>query len=226
MSAEGAQGIKVGVGQDFVVMGGDRVEVSPDGKNVTADAKNGFEVKAAVAAATQGISISADFNTVVLNGVTIERAADGHLVISSPGGIVKQAAPANDSAAINAEPKIGDKMQAGHPHAGWIYAGISKTTHEPFYVAPKDSGVFQWKEAMAFAANDGSRVPSQDELDQIYEARNKGALKGTFNVTGSDSAGWYWSARDSFLIAWAQRFSNGLQASTFKTLASSLRCVR
>jgi hypothetical protein len=79
---------------------------------------------------------------------------------------------------------------------------------------------------MAFAAKDGSRVPSQDELDQIYEARNKGALKGTFNVTGSTSAGWYWSARDYNGSAWAQRFSDGRQYGLIKLNDSSLRCVR
>src|SRR4029077_3396589 len=102
----------------------------------------------------------------------------------------------NSHVKATSEPQIGDKMPAGHKHAGWIYAGISKTTHEPFYVAPKDSGVFKWKEAMAFAANEGSRVPSKEELDQLYEARDEGALKDTFNVTGSYSAGRYWSSRD------------------------------
>src|SRR6202040_1001910 len=79
----------------------------------------------------------------------------------------------------SAEPKVGDRMPAGHPNAGWIYAGISKSTQQPFYVAPKDSGVFQWKEAMAFAAKDGSRVASREELDQIYDVREKGALNNT-----------------------------------------------
>ena len=133
------QDVQVSVGKDFVIIGGDRVEVSPDGTNVPADAKNGFEVKAASGAATArpredassqtsippcggwgatseevvprsrdgGISISADFNTVVLNGVTIERAADGHLVISAPGGIVKQAAPANDGLFVPPIPTYG-----------------------------------------------------------------------------------------------------------------------
>ncbi len=125
----------------------------------------------------------------------------------------------------NARPNIGDVMPAGHKQAGWIYVGISRTTHQPFYVAPKDSGVFKWKEAMAFAAKDGARVPSQDELDQIYEARNKGALKGTFNVTGSYPAGCYWSSRDSYASAWAERFSHEYQFHN-KDHDSSLRLVR
>ena len=75
MAVESArQDVQVSVGKDFVIMGTDRVEVSPDGKKVTAYTNDGVETKAASGAATQGISISADFNTVVLNGATIERA--------------------------------------------------------------------------------------------------------------------------------------------------------
>ncbi len=121
---------------------------------------------------------------------------------------------------------VGDKMPAGHPNAGWIYAGISKTTHQPFYVAPKDSGVFKWQQAMAFAAKEGSRVPSQEELNQLYDARDQGALKGTFNETGSYPAGWYWSSRDHDNFAWTQCFSDGLQINCYEDVVSSLRLVR
>ncbi len=110
------EGIQVSVGQDFVVMGTDRIEVSPDGKTVTACTDSGIELKAAQAvpaqaggAAIQGISISADFNTVVLNGVTIERAADGHLVISTSGTVITKPAAAQSSA---------DEEQAGR--AAWL----------------------------------------------------------------------------------------------------------
>jgi hypothetical protein len=135
--------------------------------------------------------------------------------------------PAGTEEAAKTEAQIGDRMPAGHPHAGWIYAGISKTTQQPFYVAPKDSGVFQWKEAMAFAAKDGSRLPSREELDQLHDAKDKGALKGTFNLSGSNPAGWYWSSRDDGNIsAWAQRLSDGSLGNDCKNYYSSLRCVR
>src|SRR5665213_1765669 len=98
MAVESAkQDVKVSFGKDFVIMGGDRIEVSPDGKKVTVYTNDGVETKAASGAATQGISISADFNTVVLNGATIERAADGHIVISSPGTVITKPGPANDT---------------------------------------------------------------------------------------------------------------------------------
>jgi hypothetical protein len=171
------------------------------------------------------------------NGVRIEIHTDGSVVAYTKSdleaytdGTVRVHPAANDdsSSSPKAYPQIGDKMPPGHPNAGWIYAGISKTTHEPFYVAPKDSGVFKWNEAMAFAANEGSRLPSKEELDQLYDAKDKGSLKGTFNVTGSDSAGWYWSSRDLnyYDFAWAQRFSDGHQNYYPKDYDASLRCVR
>jgi hypothetical protein len=73
------------------------------------------------------------------------------------------------------------------------------------------------------------RVPSLSELSVLWENRDKGKLKGTFNETGSYPAGWYWSSSpydDDFLDAWAQRFSDGNQAHDYRYHVSSLRCVR
>jgi hypothetical protein len=121
------QEVQVSVGKDFVIMGGDRVEVSPDGKKVTAYTNDGVETKAAQPAPARdgaiceevvphsrdgGISISADFNTVVLNGATIERAADGHLVISTPGIVITKPGPANDSLAQKVL-EVGDRLKDG-----------------------------------------------------------------------------------------------------------------
>ncbi len=245
MAVESAkQDVKVSFGQDFVIMGGDRVEVSADGKKVTAYTNDGVETKAASGAATQGISISADFNTVVLNGATIERAADGHLVISAPGTVITKPGPANDTTVKGkTAPEIGDEMEDGT-----IYAGISPDTHKPMYARPKDeSGTYTFNEAAKQGKNigDGFRVPTQNELNVLYDNRNKGKLKGTFNETGSDPAGWYWSSTpygnslpwaqrfsDGYqnyggrLIAWAQRFSDGYQNYGGRLIDSSLRLVR
>src|ERR1035438_883729 len=233
--AEGSakkQDIQVTVGQDLstATIQGIKVEVSPD-SNVVVYTNDGVQTKpaatsAAVTEDTQ-ISIGKDFNTVALYGAKVELGADGSLIVYTNGSVKIKPAPANDSTAASATPQIGDKMPAGHKQAGWIYAGISKTTHEPFYVAPKDSGVFQWKAAMDFAAKEGARVPSKEELDQMHHAMDKGALKGTFNVTCSDPAGWYGSSSQygGYSFAWAQRFSDGTQLS-IEDLVSSLRCVR
>ena len=229
------QDIQISVGTDLstVVIGGAKVEVASDGKKVTAYTNEGVETKAVAtgAVATEGthISINKEFNAVVLNGVTIEQSADGHLVISAPGGtVITKPAPANDTA-NPAVPKIGDVMPAGHKNAGWVYVGISKTTNEPFYAADKDSGVFKWNAAMKFAAQQNARVPSDEELNQLFEAKDKGALKGTFNVSGSRPAGWYCSStegRDRAVYAWDQRFDDGNRGWGLKGVQSSLRLVR
>lgn len=227
--ANANQDIQVSFGRDFVIMGTDMVEVSPDGKKVTAYTNDGVETKAATAATpAQGISISADFNTVVLNGATIERAADGHLVISAPGTVVTKPGPANGSAKAKTAPEIGDEMEDGT-----IYAGISPDTSKPMYATPKDApGTYTFNQASSYANNLNAhghhdfRVPSKGELNVLCQNRDKGSLKGTFNVIGSD-AGWYRSSspyRD--VSAWEQRFSDGHQDTNHRSHDLSLRCVR
>jgi hypothetical protein len=113
---------------------------------------------------------------------------------------------------------------------GTIYAGISPDTLKPIYARPKDEpGIYSFNKAGKHAKNigDGFRVPTQSELNVLYENRNKGKLKGTFNETGSYPAGWYWSSTpNSNLLAWAQRFSDGLQNYGLRLGDSSLRLVR
>jgi hypothetical protein len=182
-----------------------------------------------------------------VNGAAVEVHADGSVtaytkndVDAYTNGAVHVHPAANDTWTLLRDGKligdgviteiigaeIGDVMPEGHVNAGWIYAGISKTTHMPFYVAPKDSGVFQWKRAMDFAAKDGSRVPSKEELDQIFGARDQGTLKDTFNVTGMYPAGWYWTSRDYDDLAWAESFSDGTQYDFLRESVASLRLVR
>jgi hypothetical protein len=259
-AASATQEVQVSVGKDFVIMGGDRVEVSPDGKQVTADAKNGFEVKAASGASTArpredallqtstppcggggatsegavppsrdgGISIDADFNTVVLNGVTIERAADGHLVISAPGGIVKQASPANDSLFVPPAERTANRLLAaktgpeiGDLDDGGIYVGLSAENGKPLHAALADLPDYRTYEEALEAAEQlkslhpTAHVPTPKELDQnLFENRNTGHLKGTFNTSGSDPGGVYRSSASYYgSDARVQWFDDGLQAS-------------
>jgi hypothetical protein len=158
-----------------------------------------------------------------VSGTKLEVHADGS--IDYTNGPIHLHVSANDRTAKR-EPQIGDLMPAGHPNAGWVYAGISKTTYQPFYVAPKDSGVFKWKQALVFAAREDSRLPSNEELNQLWEAKNKGKLKGTFNLTGSNTAGWYWSSRDGGAFKSAQCFNDGTQGNDGENGYSSLRLVR
>jgi Protein of unknown function (DUF1566) len=180
------------------------------------------------------ISLGANFHGAIISGAgtKIELDSGGNVDVYTDCVVKVHPAIKPDTkpeVIVAGTSKIGDVMPTGDPHAGWIYAGISKTTKAPFYAAPKDSGVFRWNEMMAFAAKEKARVPSNQELDQLYGAREAGALKRTFNVSGSTPAGWYWSAtedRDHANCAWGQRFDNGYRAWDDKASQLSLRLVR
>lgn len=228
--ATAQQDVQVSVGKDFVIMGEDRVEVSADGKKVTAYASNGVETKAAAGetAATPGISISADFNTVVLNGVTIERAADGHLVISAPGGtvLVQQQAPANDSKKT---------LEIGDVKDGWAYVGMDKGQNVFAKACDvqdgKSSLTKQWQEVMDFAASQNAHLGSDEELDLLQKnIINKGLLKGDFDTTGSTPAGWVWGSRrhpsHPDVGARVQRLSGGLRGWVWQDNACSVVLFR
>lgn len=125
--------------------------------------------------------------------------------------------------------EIGDKMPDGT-----VCAGISPDTNQPMYAAAVDAPLaLTFKKAMKYAENlevggkKGFRLPSKAELDVLYRNREKGALKGTFNLTGSNPSGHYWSSTSvSRFAAWYQRFSLGYKDINFKQYNASVRCVR
>jgi hypothetical protein len=221
--------VQVSVDKDLgtAIIRGVRVEVSPD-SNVVVYTNEGVQTKpAACEAAAKGTHISEDFNTVVLNGAIIERAADGHLVISTSGTVITKPGPANDTATKpKTAPEIGDELEDGTILAGY-YEG------KPLYATPKDApGTYTFNEAAKYAktldanGHHDFHVPSNGELSVLYENRNKGKLKGTFNETGSYPAGWYWSSSQDYNGVWKQRFSDGNQHTCYWDTLSSLRCVR
>jgi hypothetical protein len=135
------------------------------------------------------------------------------------------------SAASGTGPVVGDMMPDDT-----IYAGISPDTHKPLYTTRADApGTYSWEETDGYCrALEASgyrdwKVPTKDELNLLYKNRGKGALKGTFNETGSYPAGWYWSSTPGKVCSgWAQNFSTDTQLNFcgVKTFAASLRCVR
>jgi hypothetical protein len=218
------QDVQVSVGKDFVIMGGDRVEVSPDGKKVTVYTNSGVETKAASsAAATQGISISADFNTVVLNGATIERVADGHLVISAPGTVTTKPGPANDTAAqrgwgpIQAIHEIGARETTGE-HKGEIYGGIYPADNKPiWFLAAR--GLMDHYTAAEWAKERFGSLPTRKQGNYLTTLKGKGAFTEIFNRSNSFPAGYVWLAEpDTYLrnYAWCQRLSDGGQTNDLR----------
>ena len=128
-----------------------------------------------------------------------------------------------------AEPQpsqVGDKMLDGS-----IYAGVSPDTGKPMYAMPEDAPLsYTFNEAQQYAkkldahGHQDWRVPTKDELNLLFNSR---AAIGGFNVTGSDPAGWYWSASEyDKWDAWGQRFSDGYRDLYIKDSHSSVRCVR
>jgi hypothetical protein len=202
--------------QGIVTIGNATIEVSADGKKVGAYAPDGFEVKAAAstetAAEDKKISVSKDFNAVVLNGVTIEQAADGHLIITAPGGtVINKPAPANDTAIQAAQEAL--KLGVSETEDGFIYAGQVTRLGQVFniFAAPKDLPVLDYYDTVRETAKlngPGSVIANEYELDTaikngsykgesviapldvleiLKKNQDEGALKGTFNTTNKGS---------------------------------------
>ncbi len=104
-----------------------------------------------------------------------------------------------------------------------------------------DGHEYTFNEAAQYAKNLDAhghkdfRVPTKEELNVLWENRDKGKLKGTFNETGSSllfdnetgsRTEQYWSSSQSCVVAWVQRFSDGTQYGSGRYHGSSLRCVR
>lgn len=234
-------------------IGDAKIEVSADGKKVTAYTKDGVETKAVTAsvATEEGtkISLSKDFNAVVLNGVTIEQAADGHLVITAPGGtVINKPAPANDTAIAAAKAAL----EVGQLTAEGIYIGRLKDksgVEKDYFASPTDAQdgngkrlSLNFNKAAEYAKNSNAlghndwTVPTgwsdksgaPDVLNAMFNNKSTGAFKGTFDETGSYPSGWYWSSSPNYSIGYAeiQRLSDGGQDSGGKSHGLSVRLVR
>lgn len=128
-----------------------------------------------------------------------------------------------------ANAKVGDIMPDGA-----IYAGISPNTNERMYVTAKDASLLMdFNAAAKYAKNLDEhghkdwRVPTKEELNVLFQNRNKGALRGTFNTTGLYPVIYYRSSTtDEDNRKWGQRFNDGLQHMHGGDYHSSVRCVR
>jgi hypothetical protein len=231
MSAERAkQDVQVSVGRDFVIVGGDRVEVGPRPHSDVVVYTNGVvQRKNMPPPAATGTYIAEDFNTVVMNGATVERAADGHFVISTPGIVLVKRAAANDGLSVppiassdvsrllsaKTAPKIGDLDDGG------VYVGLSASDGKALHAALADEPDYlTFDEALEAAARmrklpgcANAHVPTAHELDvNLYRNKDVGFLKGTFNTSGSYPDSCYRSSSPGLLIgARVQWFDDGCQ---------------
>jgi hypothetical protein len=146
------------------------------------------------------------------------------------------------SAGSAAMPATGSDGPAGCPEVGdtcadgALYAGVSPDTGNALFVTRRDaSGFWRWKEGMEYAAELDAhghtdwRLPSRAELHVLYQNRDKGALKGTFDESGGEFVGWYWSSTehpDDAGAAWMERFSDGNRDWDWKVIDASVRPIR
>ena len=134
--------------------------------------------------------------------------------------------------------EIGNRMPDGT-----IYAGISPDTKQPMYAAPADAPMsMDFNEAAEYAkglevgGKKDFRVPSLNELNVLFQSRDKGALKGTFNLTSSSPELHWSSTSDNAYVAWYKRFSRDggegygdgfdQRGDLFRDNKLSVRCVR
>ncbi len=83
---------------------------------------------------------------------------------------------------------------------------------------------------LEFGGKKDFRVPSKEELNVLFENREKGALKGTFNLDCWSHAGYYWSSTCApifnYSYAHRRRFGDGGIGDSHRREISSVRCVR
>jgi hypothetical protein len=159
--------------------------------------------------------------------VTIERAVDGHLVISFPGIVITKPAPANETAA-KATPEIGAVEREGD-HKGEIYGGIYPADNKPiwFMAAPKSMNHFN---AASWAIEQGGGLPTRKQGDYLTTLKSRGgAFTELLNRGGSFPAGSVWLAepdtnhRNS---AWCQEVRSGDQYDLNRVSELPVLCVR
>jgi hypothetical protein len=114
-------------------------------------------------------------------------------------------------------------LKIGELDDGGIYVGLSAENGKPLHAALAD--LFEYKtfdEALAAAeelkaAHPTAHVPTPKELDKnLFENRNKGHLKGTFNTSGSFPASVYrTSAPCDYGLARVQNVGVGTQYGSY-----------
>jgi hypothetical protein len=124
-------------------------------------------------------------------------------------------------------PKIGDLDDGG------VYVGLSAENGQPLHAALADEPDYKtYEEALAAAEqlktlHPTAHVPTREELHRnLYDNRNTGHLKGTFNTSGSFPGSCYRSsAPDSYGDARAEWFDNGDPVCRNKGQRLSVRLV-
>lgn len=212
-------------GLSRITLNGTKIDITPDG-NSTVYSNQSVQTMPAVndAFMNEPLHIGKDFNSVSAYGVKIEPMPDGSLIVYSNGAVITKSAPVNDPVIPVATYRIGDCAPDG-----WKYCGISQDTQKPLFVAPQDAARTDWyaaiqgARALQQAGKTDCRLPSSNELNQIFNHRAK---IGGFNDSIANAA-YVTATENSYNSVKDQRFSDGLQGSSYKEYyACFVRYVR
>jgi hypothetical protein len=207
--------VKITVDEEVstVILGDAIVEISADGRKITAYVEDNKSVRPCIVKAAgkkiTGVSISEDFNTVVLNGITIEQTKDGALTIKTPGFSnfsVTSKTAFDEGLKTESNPlRIGDKMADGT-----VYAGLTVDGQQQIFAMPADLSILmtfndavkavkKLNDDKTFGYNDWE-IPTLEALRVLQKNRNKGALKGSFKTLEERGdfgySDWYWSSSE------------------------------
>jgi len=193
---------------------------------------------------TREIDLGDDFGPVAFtaNGSHVEIGADGRILVTGmayskghldagtngSATLYKRSAPANDTAA---KPKTA--IEIGDLDDGGIYVGLSAENGKPLHAALADLSEYKtFDEALAAAeqlkaAHPTAHVPTPEELDKnLFNNRNTGHLKGTFNISGSFPASVYRSSAPYYSNgARVQYFVGGYQLTNYRNYRHPVRLV-
>lgn len=132
----------------------------------------------------------------------------------------------------------GDNCEVGAKMPdGTVCAGISTGTGGNLLVTPKDApGTYDWNKGKTYCedlvahGHDDWSLPTDRVLNWLYKNKDTGSFGGTFNGSGSDPYGLYWSGTadpDDRDVARFQYFDDGYRDAGYKDGAHArVRCVR
>jgi hypothetical protein len=152
---------------------------------------------------------------VLRGGIRVEFNAGGGIDVYGNVPVTMHHA-AND--AVKSTTRAG--LQPGDPDDGGVYVGTSPTTGLPLHAALADEprylsfeGALEAAEIMrSQPGRENTHVPSPEELNILYQNRDRGALRRTFQTRGSTPDGCYRSsAAWDDLDAQVQWFGDGAQ---------------
>jgi hypothetical protein len=184
------------------------------------------------------IDLGENFGDVAVkaNGIRVEMHADGSVVAytrSDVDAYTNGAVHVHPTANDDGKPAAKAALQIGDLDDGGIYVGLSAENGKPLHAALKDLPDYKtYEEALAAAEqlkslHPTAHVPTPKELDKnLFDNRNTGHLKGTFNTSGSFPDSVYRSSaasNDSF--ARVQYFDDGYQTSYDRSNRLPVRLV-